>query len=138
MTSNFDPYHAVLEFHRKFGAAVGDEPCIPDAETVKLRLSLIEEELGEMRAAIDEGNIVDVADSLADLLYVTYGTAVSFGIDIRPVFEEVHRANMTKDGGPRREDGKILKPDDWVPPRVAAVLQEQGGASDSCSAAERS
>ncbi len=125
MTEQFDPYRAVMEFHRKFGAAIGDEPHIPDADTVKLRLRLIEEEARELRAAVDEESLVDIADSLADLLYVTYGTAVSFGIDIRPVFEEVHRANMTKDGGPRREDGKVLKPDDWIPPRVGKVLREQ-------------
>ena len=129
--SEFDPYKAVLEFHEKFGAVVGESPSIPDSGTVALRINLIEEEVDELKAALAEEDLVATADALADLLYVTYGTAVSFGVDIRPVFDEVHRANMTKEGGPTRADGKILKPDGWVPPRVDEVLNDQMGSSSS-------
>lgn len=125
MSDRFDPYRAVLDFHRKFNAAVGPEPGFPDSETTSLRISLMEEELEELKRAIADGSLVGVADAVADLLYVVYGTAIAFGIDIRPIFCEVHRANMTKDGGGMRDDGKILKPEHWEPPRIAGLLAEQ-------------
>jgi predicted HAD superfamily Cof-like phosphohydrolase len=56
------------------------------------------------------------------MLYVLYGTAVSFGIDVRPVFAEVHRSNMAKVGGGKRADGKVTKPAGWKPPRVTELL----------------
>ncbi|MFO8059584.1 MAG: hypothetical protein R6U70_02880, partial [Bacillota bacterium] len=107
-------------------ARVGESPGLPDKDAIVLRLRLIREELSELEKSIDGQDIVDVADALADLLYVTYGTAIAFGIDIRPVFKEVHRANMTKEGGKVRADGKILKPEGWKPPRIEDVLCRQG------------
>lgn len=118
----FDPFAAVLEFHRRFGVRVGAKPGLPDDSVVSLRLSLIREELSELESALAERDVVEVADALADLLYVTYGTAISFGIDARPIFEEVHRSNMAKTGGGTRDDGKVLKPPDWKPPQVRALL----------------
>jgi predicted HAD superfamily Cof-like phosphohydrolase len=91
---------------------------------VALRLALIDEELTELRAAIGIGDVVAVADALADLLYVTYGAAITFGIDVRPIFEEVHRANMAKLGGGTRADGKVLKPHGWQPPDLAPLLEQ--------------
>lgn len=61
---------------------------------------------------------VEMVDALCDLLYVTYGTAVEMGVDLRPFFAEVHRTNMAKLGGPVRADGKVLKPLGWVGPQV--------------------
>jgi predicted HAD superfamily Cof-like phosphohydrolase len=119
----FDPFAAVLEFHRRFGVLIGDRPAIADPSVASLRLTLIEEELAELREAIGSTDIVSVADALADLLYVIYGAAISFGIDIRPIFEEVHRTNMTKLGGTTREDGKILKPEGWERPNLESVLE---------------
>jgi len=118
----FDPFAAVLQFHCRFGVAIGERPALPEQGIVALRLDLIEEELAELRAAIQDQDMVEVADALADLLYVTYGAAIAFGIDIRPVFEEVHRANMAKLGGAMRADGKLLKPDGWMPPDLAPIL----------------
>ncbi len=118
----FDPFAAVLEFHRKLGVPVGDRPGLPAPEVVALRRRLIAEELAELDRAVADADLVEVADALADLLYVVYGTAVSFGIDIRPIFEEVHRSNVAKAGGAKREDGKVLKPDGWQPPRIAPLL----------------
>ena len=118
----FDPFAAVLQFHRRFGVSIGERPALPEQGIVTLRLGLIEEELAELHAAIHDEDIVEVADALADLLYVTYGAAIAFGIDIRPVFKEVHRANMTKQGGATRADGKLLKPDGWLPPDLAPIL----------------
>src|SRR5690606_7560364 len=89
----------VREFHEKFGLVVQDQPAFPDDKTVALRQSLIAEEAGEVLAAIDARDMVATADGLADLLYVVYGTAVSFGINIEEIFDEVHRSNMKKEGG---------------------------------------
>ena len=78
-----------------------------------LRQALIEEEVGELQAAAGAGDLVGVADALADIVYVAYGTAHVYGIDLDAVLDEVHASNMTKlgaDGRPvRRADGKILK-----------------------------
>lgn len=119
---DLDPFEAVLEFHRKFGVHVGPRPGLPPDEIVALRRALIEEETRELDEAIRARDFVEVADALADLLYVVYGTAVSFGLDIRPVFAEVHRSNMAKVGGGTRADGKVLKPEGWKPPDIGSVL----------------
>jgi predicted HAD superfamily Cof-like phosphohydrolase len=72
----------------------------------------------------------EVVDGLCDLIYVTLGVAVEAGFRLGPFFHEVHRSNMTKVGGPVREDGKVLKPDTWEPPRIAylwdRVLERAG------------
>ena len=69
----------VQEFHKTFDIKIGGCPHLPDKETQELRLSLIEEELKELEKAFDDADLVEVADAIADLLYVTYGTAVSCG-----------------------------------------------------------
>jgi predicted HAD superfamily Cof-like phosphohydrolase len=120
----FDPFAAVLQFHRRFAVSIGDRPALPREELVALRLALIDGELTELRAAIGNEDMVAVADALVDLLYVTYGAAITFGIDVRPIFEEVHRANMAKLGGGTRADGKVLKPDGWQPPVLAPLLEQ--------------
>jgi len=120
---SFDPFEAVLEFHRAFDVLVGRAPASPDSGVVDLRLKLIKEELAELEAAMVEGDLIGIADGLADLLYVVYGTAASYGMDIRPIFDEVHRSNMAKVGGAKREDGKVLKPDGWAAPNLAPILE---------------
>ncbi|MCA9965662.1 MAG: hypothetical protein KC423_15520, partial [Anaerolineales bacterium] len=80
------------------------------------------------------GDIIDAAPlmhELADLLYVVYGAMWAFGIDPDPIFAEVHRANMQKAGGPRRADGKLLKPPDWQPANVAGVIARLQDGTDS-------
>ena len=113
----------VREFHDKHGVACPERPTIPDEETRRLRLRLIEEELRELDWA---PNLVDVADALGDLAYVVYGAALAYGIDLGPVLEEIHRSNMSKAVGLKREDGKVEKGDGWTPPDLAHVLREQG------------
>jgi predicted HAD superfamily Cof-like phosphohydrolase len=71
-------------------------------------------------------DLVSLADGLADLDYVVEGTRLEFGIDGAPIAAEVHRANMTKVGGPNREDGKRLKPPGWTPPDIEGELRKQG------------
>lgn len=72
-----------------------------------------------------EPNLVDLIDGLCDLTYVVMGTAVAAGVDLDPHFEEVHRANMNKLQGPKRADGKQLKPEGWKPPDHERVLRDR-------------
>jgi predicted HAD superfamily Cof-like phosphohydrolase len=101
-----------------------------DAGLVALRQSLIDEEVGELRAAAAAGDLVGVADALADIVYVAYGTAHTYGIDLDAVLDEVHASNMTKlgsDGAPvRRADGKVLKGPDYRPPDITTALGLSG------------
>ncbi len=105
-----DPQAMVEEFHRKFDIAVGDGPTLPEEGTRQLRVRLIQEEFDELKEAIAAQDLAGVAKELADLLYVVYGTAVSYGVDMDPVFREVHRSNLSKVGGYKRPDGKWIKP----------------------------
>ncbi len=117
----------ITDFHLAIGSPVPDEPTMPSADTMRLRRTLIREEYEEVMEAFDgllksDINIVPLMHELADLLYVVYGTYIQFGVDADAVFDEVHRANMQKANGPRREDGKVLKPDDFVPADVTRVI----------------
>jgi predicted HAD superfamily Cof-like phosphohydrolase len=91
-----------------------------------LRRKLIREEFKELMKALEEEDIVGIADGLADLTVVVYGTALSYGIDLDRVMQEVHRSNMSKlgeDGKPiYREDGKVLKGPYFSPPDILHVL----------------
>jgi len=90
-----------------------------------LRERLIQEEFDELKEAMKAGDLPAIAKELADLLHVVYGTAVSYGIDVAPVFREVQRSNMSKVGGYKREDGKWVKPPTYSPARVAPILESQ-------------
>ena len=121
----YDEYtNSLKEFHRKFDHYVGDSPGFPPQEVIDLRLKLIMEEATELVTACHLGNLELVADAVADLLYVTFGTAVSFGLPIRRVFAEVHRSNMTKsmEKDEKSIKGKTLKGDNYVPPNIKATL----------------
>lgn len=111
----------VENFHSALDIPIGETPAIRRGE---LRASLIEEEAAETCEAIRAGNLVEAIDGLCDLLCVTYGAAIEFGVDLAPFWLEVHRTNMAKVGGPVREDGKRLKPEGWTPPDIAGVLKE--------------
>ena len=121
-----DWYLDLKEFQKEVILANDPEhPCIPDAKCVNIRKMLIKEEIAETLEAIDNEDLVEIADGIADSIVVLLGTAVSYGIDIRPVWEEVHKTNMTKKGGPVREDGKRLKPPNWQPPDIKSIIDEQ-------------
>ena len=117
----------VKRFMETFGQEVKSKPEFPDADTVKLRIELISEELQELVDACNANDIVEVADALTDILYVTYGAAHSFGIPIDACFKEVQRSNMSKlgeDGKPiYREDGKVMKGPNYSVPNLKSVLQ---------------
>ncbi len=119
-------YEQVLEFHQTFGLEEHHKPQWPSPETFRLRMDLIREEFNEVIKALTEEDLPEIAKELCDLLYVTYGTGISFGIDLDEAFKEVHRSNMSKldkDGNVlRREDGKVLKSDQYTPANMKAVL----------------
>lgn len=111
-----------------FGQATPDIPAFPDPATVELRVELIEEELEELTHAIAMKDLVGVADALTDILYVTYGAGIAFGLDLNECFYEVHSSNMSKlgeDGKPiYREDGKVLKGPRYRPPNLESVIKK--------------
>jgi len=125
-------YDQVKEFHKATGLPVRDMPIDPDnlsledAETYTLRASLVEEEYKEFEKAMDNGDLVEIADAIMDLHYVLSGTSVSFGIPEDACFREVQRSNMSKlnaDGSVnRREDGKILKGDHFSEPDLESII----------------
>lgn len=116
----------IEDFHRGIGAFIGTRPhAIPPADRRQLRIDLMREELQELIDAIDAGDVVGVADGCADLVVVTLGTAIEYGFDFDAVWNEVHRTNMAKIGGPIREDGKQLKPDGWTPPDIKAIVDPE-------------
>lgn len=124
----------VLEFHKAMNLTIGKTPEIRDAE---LRAKIILEEAFETAAALvgksvailltacavddcpdQEPNLAKAIDGCMDVHYVVSGTSICLGIDEDPFFAEVHRANMAKVGGPIRADGKRLKPEGWMPPKI--------------------
>ncbi len=115
----------VLEFHQQFGIHVSGSATVPDEKTEALRVRLIQEEFDELQVALKNKDFPAIAKELADLLYVVYGTAVSCGIDMEPVFKEVHRSNMSKIGGYKREDGKWVKPSTYSPANLEPILRPQ-------------
>ena len=117
----------VESFHSKFDIVVRPTPTDLDEQTKQLRVRLIQEEFDELKEAIATGNLAAVAKEMADLLYVTYGTAVSYGIDMEPVFQEVHRSNMSKIGGYKRADGKWVKPPTYSPADIDSIIEAQRG-----------
>ena len=123
--SNLEPQVMVERFHRVFDILVQRTPNLVDEHTRVLRERLIQEEFEELKEAMGNRDLAAIAKELGDLLYVVYGTAVSYGIDMGPVFREVHRSNMSKVGGYKREDGKWVKPPTYSPAAIEPILQKQ-------------
>lgn len=121
----------IRDFHLAVNGTAPILPVLPSAETLQLRQTLICEEYEEVSEALQQllsGETADIAHLMhecADLLYVVYGTLDACGVDADAVFGEVHRANMQKASGPRRADGKILKPADFKPADVASIILSQ-------------
>ena len=135
-----DQLNMLREFHTTFRSHLEDEPTADlTDEVIALRVSLIQEELDEYRKASEARDLLGVADALSDLMYVVLGTYVAHGLHLHaePLFAEVHHSNMSKlddEGEPIfREDGKVLKSDNFVLPDLAAILAQrflQSGRSD--------
>ena len=123
----------VGEFHRAAGMEDPGVPSVPTEAVLELRERLISEECGEVMEAFarlrkgDAGDaaLAHLAHELADLLYVTYGSLLACGVDPDGVFGELHRANMHKVSGSRREDGKQMKPPGFEPADVRAEISRQ-------------
>jgi len=121
-----DWYQDIVDFHRE--VMIDNFPTYPhlvDAKQYVLRAGLIIEEIGETLEALRTGNLAELADGIVDSIVVLLGTAVTYGIDVRPVWDIVHESNMTKRDGPMREDGKRLKPPMWQPPDVDLEIRRQ-------------
>lgn len=125
-----DAMACVARFHEAFDLPRASRPGtdIP-AELAKLRVDLLVEETGEFADASAKNDIVGIADALADIVYVAYGAAVTYGIDLDAALREVHRSNMSKlddQGRPvYRGDGKVLKSARYRPPDISGVLSRQ-------------
>ena len=121
--SNFND---VKFFMETYGQEVKTKSDFPDRKIVKLRLDLIKEELDELTNAVKNNDIVEVADALTDILYVTYGAGHSFGINLDKCFKEVQRSNMSKldvDGKPiYNENGKVMKGPNYFKPNLKKFL----------------
>lgn len=120
----------VREFHERFDQPIRTVPELPSEDERNLRYDLLEEEWREYIEAESEHDIVAIADALADMVYIIYGTAITYGINLDAVIGEVHRSNMTKVNpttgkADYREDGKVEKPDTYEPANIAGVLYEQ-------------
>ena len=115
--SNFQDVRVFME---TFGQMVKTKPEFPDKKTMQLRYDLIKEELNELKEAMDEKNLKEIADALPDILDVAYGAGYAYGIDLDKCFKEVQRANMSKlgnDGKPIfNEKGKVMKGPNYSPP----------------------
>ena len=127
-------FSKVAEFMRAFGQHVSKEPGLKYRPT-ELRIALIEEELDELKDAIykyevgdlsERDAIIEVADALTDILYVTLGAGHAFGIDLEACFDEVQRSNMSKlgpDGKPmHRADGKVMKGPNYSEPNLEPCI----------------
>lgn len=123
----FEMAAAVGEFHKSFNLPMRQLPTTEiEDDLAELRIALLQEEVGEFVTASEKGDLVGIADALADIVYVVYGTALTYGIDLNSVLAEVHRSNMSKldaDGKPLiRADGKVIKSEQYFPPDIAATL----------------
>ena len=119
-------FESVRKFMQTFGQEVRKKAGFPDDKITSLRYDLIEEELGELKEAIDSKNIKEVADALTDILYVTYGAGHAFGINLDKCFEEVQNSNMSKlgsDGKPIYNDkGKVMKGPNYFKPDLTKFV----------------
>ena len=119
-------FNKVKKFMQTFGQEVKSEASFPNEKTVKLRYGLIEEELKELKTALDSKDLTEVADALTDILYVTYGAGHAFGIDLDKCFEEVQNSNMSKlgdNGEPiYNESGKVMKGANYYKPNLKKFL----------------
>jgi len=121
--SNFDK---VKTFMETFGQEVKNKPSFSSDKINSLRYDLIKEELDELKVAIDNKDILEVADALTDILYVAYGAGHAFGINLDECFDEVQNSNMSKlgiDGNAiYNEDGKVMKGPNYFKPNLSKFL----------------
>ena len=114
-------------FMKTFGQEVKEKPSFSSDKINKLRLDLIREELNELTEAMKNKDLLEVADALTDILYVTYGAGHAFGIDLDKCFDEVQNSNMSKlgkDGKPiYNEFGKVMKGPSYFKPNLSKFVE---------------
>ena len=119
-------FERVKKFMETFGQEVKEKAGFPNEKITTLRYDLIKEELGELKDALNDKDIKEVADALTDILYVTYGAGHAFGINLDICFEEVQNSNMSKldsDGKPIYNDqGKVMKGPNYFKPNLSKCL----------------
>ena len=122
--SNFSK---VGTFMKTFGQEVKTKPSFSNDKINKLRIDLIKEELEELTEAMNNKDLLEVADALTDILYVTYGAGHAFGINLDKCFDEVQKSNMSKlgeDGKPiYNKDGKVMKGPKYFQPNLSKFLK---------------
>ena len=120
-------FESVKKFMETFGQEVKQKATFPGEKIINLRLGLIEEELQELKSALADKNLVEVADALTDILYVTYGAGHAFGINLDKCFQEVQNSNMSKigeDGKPiYNENGKVMKGPKYFEPDLTKFVK---------------
>ena len=119
-------FEKVKLFMDTYGQEVKDKAEFSNEKTNKLRIDLIKEELEELTQAMNDKNLLEVADALTDILYVTYGAGHAFGIDLDKCFDEVQNSNMSKlgeDGKPiYNESGKVMKGPNYFKPDLLKFI----------------
>tara|TARA_A100001011_G_scaffold11017_1_gene12135 strand:+ start:314 stop:685 length:372 start_codon:yes stop_codon:yes gene_type:complete len=114
-------------FMKTFGQEVKSKPAFATDKVNELRVNLIVEELGELKAAVKNKDLKETVDALTDILYVTYGAGHAFGVDLDKCFEEVQKSNMSKlgnDGKPiYNESGKVMKGPNYFKPNLSKFLK---------------
>ena len=120
-------FEKVGKFMKIFGQDVKTSSGLSSEKINLLRIKLIEEELSELKKAMNEKNLTEVADALTDILYVTYGAGHAFGIDLDKCFDEVQKSNMSKldnTGKPIYNDlGKVMKGPNYFKPNLSKFLK---------------
>ncbi|MDA9210286.1 nucleoside triphosphate pyrophosphohydrolase family protein [bacterium] len=119
-------FNKVGTFMKTFGQEVKTKPSFSSDKINKLRIDLIKEELDELQEAMKNNDLLEVADALTDILYVTYGAGHAFGIDLDKCFEEVQNSNMSKlgeNGEPiYNESGKVMKGSNYFKPDLSKFV----------------
>ena len=119
-------FESVKKFMETFGQEIREKAGFPNEKISSLRYDLIKEELDELKEAMDNKDIKEVADALTDILYVTYGAGHAFGVDLDKCFEEVQNSNMSKlgsDGKPIYNDkGKVMKGPNYFKPDLTKFV----------------
>ena len=119
-------FNKVGTFMKTFGQDVKTKPSFSSDKINKLRIDLIKEELDELQEAMKNNDLLEVADALTDILYVTYGAGHAFGIDLDKCFEEVQNSNMSKlgeNGEPIYNDsGKVMKGPNYFKPNLSKFV----------------
>ena len=120
-------FNKVKTFMETFGQEVKTKPSFSSEKVNSLRYELIKEELDELKEALDDRNLLEVADALTDILYVTYGAGHAFGIDLDKCFKEVQESNMSKldeHGKPiYNDDGKVMKGPKYFKPDLSKFIK---------------